>query len=245
MNILEVFLQTLLAFSSILIYTRILGKQQIGQLTFFEYVTGITFGSTAAVLATDIGSQRTLLHFTGLTIFALLTFLVQYLTFISRPARKLVAGEPTIVVQNGKILEDNIRKMRYNIDELNMLLRQNNIFKMADVEYAILEPDGNLSVLPKSQKRPVTPDDLNVPTSYEGIETELVVDGEVIYQNLKQLNLDDQWLLKKLAEQGVQDLKEVAYAALDSSGGFYVDLTKDKLTQSNDITDSPQPPAQQ
>lgn len=124
MEFLEVFLQTLLAFTAILIYARILGKQQIGQLTIFDYVNGITFGSIAAVLATDIGPKQTWLHFMGLTLFAFFTLIAGYISRLNRPARKLIAGEATVVVHNGKILEDNMKKMHYNLDELSMQLRQ-------------------------------------------------------------------------------------------------------------------------
>lgn len=178
MNTLEVFLQTILAFMAIFFYTRILGKQQVGQLTFFEYINGITLGSIAAVLATDLGTNSTWYHFLGLTLFAALTWLFGFIAMKSRPARKLIAGEPTIVIHNGKILEQNMGKMRYNLDELTMQLREKNIFNIEDVEFAIMEPNGSLSFLPKSQKRPLTPSDLNMPTGYEGVATELVVDGD-------------------------------------------------------------------
>ncbi|MCG0277427.1 MAG: DUF421 domain-containing protein [Thermanaeromonas sp.] len=239
---LEVIFQTLLAFAAILIYTRILGKQQVGQLTFFEYINGITFGSIAAALATDIDPDRTWLHFLGLTLFAALTWGAGYVALISRPTRKLISGEPTVVIHNGKILEQNMRKMRYNVDELAMQLRQKNVFDIADVEYAILEPDGNLSVLLKSQKRPLTPADLKLPTRYEGVPTELVVDGEILFENLKQVNLDEKWLEQQLKAQGVEDISQVDYAVLRSNGSLYVNLKKDQLTMPVDITDAPKAP---
>lgn len=242
MEYIEVFLQTILAFAAIFIYTRILGKQQIGQLTFFEYINGITFGSIAAVLATDINPKSTGLHFLGLTLFAFLTWAAGYIALVSRPARKLISGEPTVVVHNGKILEGNMKKMRYNLDELAMQLRQKNVFDIADVEYAILEPDGDLSVLLKSQKRPLTPADLRLPTQYEGIPTELVMDGEVLFQNLKQNNLDEKWLIQQLQSQGVQDLSQVDYAVLRSDGSLYVNLKQDNLVNPVDITDAPENP---
>ncbi|WP_406677573.1 DUF421 domain-containing protein [Moorella sp. ACPs] len=245
MEYLEVFLQTILAFAAILIYTRILGKQQIGQLTFFEYINGITFGSIAAVLATDIEPRRTGMHFLGLTLFAFLTWAAGYAVLVSRPARKLISGEPTVVVHNGKILEGNMKKMRYNFDELAMQLRQKNVFDIADVEYAILEPDGDLSVLLKSQKRPLTPADLQLPTQYEGIPTELIMDGEILFQNLKQNKLDEKWLIQQLQAQGVQDISQVDYAVLRSDGSLYVNLKEDDIINPVDITDAPESPVKQ
>ncbi|GAW93143.1 DUF421 domain-containing protein [Calderihabitans maritimus] len=235
----EVFLQTVLAFFAILFYARILGKQQIGQLTFFEYINGITFGGMAAVLATDIGPQRTWMHFMGLTVFAVLTFLMGYVSLQSRAARKLIAGEPTIVIHNGKVLEDNMKKMRYNVDELLMQLREKDVFNIADVEFAILEPDGNLSVLPKSHKQPLKPADLGLSTQYEGIPSEIIVDGEIIHQNLRQNNLDEKWLLAELQKQGITSLKEVALAILDTQGKLHIDKKKDDLQYTTDITDQP------
>ncbi|MHB1128290.1 MAG: DUF421 domain-containing protein [Bacillota bacterium] len=238
----EVIFQTLLSFAAILIYARILGKQQIGQLTFFEYINGITFGSIAAVLATDIGTNKTVTHILGLTIFAALTFGMSYISLHSRPARKLISGEPTIVVQNGKILEQNMGKMRYDVDELLMQLREKNMFNIADVEYAILEPNGSLSVLPKSQKRTVTTADLQIPTVYEGVPSEIIVDGEIIYQNLKQNNLDEKWLEGQLNAHGVTDVGQVILASLDTGGKLYVDMRNDQLQNPTDVTDDPQAP---
>ncbi|MHB1419743.1 MAG: DUF421 domain-containing protein [Bacillota bacterium] len=238
----EVTFQTLLSFGAILIYTRILGKQQIGQLTFFEYINGITFGSIAAVLATDIGPTRTFVHMLGLTLFAALTFGAGFISLRSRQARKLICGEPTIVIHNGKILERNMGTMLYNIDELMMQLREKSLFNISDVEYAILEPNGSLSVLPKADKRPVTPADLHIPTEYEGVPSEIIVDGEVIYQNLKQNNLDEKWLQGQLEAYGVTDVGEVILASLDTSGKLYLDLRKDQLQNPIDITDDPKTP---
>lgn len=242
LHYIEVLLQTLLAFTAIMIYARLLGKQQIGQLTFFEYVNGITLGSIAAVMCSDVEPEHTGLHFFALTIFAALTYLMGFLSIRSRPVRKLVTGEATIVVHNGKILEDNMRKMNYNLDELSMQLREQNIFKIEDVEYAILEPDGHLSVLPKSQKRPLTPADLNIATRYEGLSSELVVDGEIVFQNLQQNNLTVDWLRDQISSRGVTDLKQIAYAAINTDGSLYLDVKKDDLQNPVDITDLPEPP---
>ncbi|HHX94731.1 MAG TPA: DUF421 domain-containing protein [Clostridia bacterium] len=241
-GIIEVIIQTLLAFFAILIYARILGKQQIGQLTFFEYINGITFGSIAAVLATDIGPRSTLYNMLGLSLFALLTFLGSYVSMKSRALRKVIAGEPTVVIHNGKILEDNIHKLQYNIDELLVQLREKGVFDIGDVEFAILEPTGALSVQVKSQAKPVTREDLNIPSEYEGVSVELVMDGEVIHQNLRQIGLDEKWLLDQLKQRGVTSLNEVPLAVIASNGELYVDLTEDKLGTTIDITDNPEPP---
>ncbi|NLK00140.1 MAG: DUF421 domain-containing protein [Clostridia bacterium] len=243
MGFVEVFVQTFLAFFAILIYTRILSKRQIGQLTFFEYINGITFGSIAAVLATDIDPQKTLYNLLGLTLFAAWTFLAAYVSLKSRPVRKVIAGEPTVVIHNGKVLEGNLKKMHYNLDEMLMQLREKDIFDIGDVEYAVLEPSGALSVAKKSQMVPATREDLKISSEYEGISTELIMDGSIIHQNLKQLGLDDKWLLNELNNHGIKDIKDVNLAILSSQGDFYVDLKKDNLDTPVDITDDPKPPS--
>ena len=241
MAYIEVMVQTLLAFSAILFYTRLLGKQQVGQLTFFEYVNGITFGSIAAVLATDVEPSRSLYHFLGLTLFAALTYLAGFVSLRSRKLRKIIAGEATIVIHNGKILEENMKKMHYNIDELLMQLREKDVFDLQNIEYAVLEPDGSLSVDLKSQAKPVTRRDMGISTEYEGLPVEVVMDGAIIHQNLQQVGLDEQWLRGELQKRGVKDINEVDLAVLSSRGDLFVDFSQDDLQSVTDISDNPEP----
>lgn len=243
MAALEIFLQTMLAFSAIFLYARLLGKQQVAQLTVFEYITGITFGSIAATLAVETGTGKTWAHFVGLTFFFLLTYGMGHLVLVSRPARKLISGEPTIVIHNGKILENNMKNMQYNLDDMLMQLRDKGYFDITQVEFAVLETNGCLSVLPKSQHRPVTPQDMEISTEYEGMMTELVMDGQVIYQNLIQNGLDDAWLLEELRKKGIKDLNEAIFVGLTSNGTLHVDKVRDELgkqpTDISDLSDSP------
>lgn len=230
--------KTAVAFLAVLAYARILGKEQISQLTFYDYVTGITFGNLAGALALSEPGKE-LQHFWILTLFVSISFALAYATTHSRPLRKIIEGEPTIVIHNGKILEQNMRRMRYNLENLMTQLREKGFFNVTDVEYAILETNGELSVLPKSQKRPLTPADLGLPTAYEGVSTEIIVDGRVIYPNLEQLNLDEQWLIQELNRQGINSPAEVFYASLGTDGVLYVDRREDQLEKPVDITDRP------
>ena len=141
-----------------------------------------------------------------------------------------------MVIQNGKILAKNMARCRYNIDDLLLQLRTQGVFNVADVEFAVLESNGSLSVLPKSHKKPVTREDLNVPSGYEGLCSELIVDGEVIYQNLQQNNLDEAWLIHELERQGVHSPKEIMLASLDTGGNLYVDKKVDGL-QATQVSD--------
>lgn len=235
---LTVIIRAVGAFLIVIFVTRLVGKSEIKQLTISDYVSGIVIGSIAATLATDLKTNPWY-YVVGLVIFAGMTILVQYIGLKYRPVRKLIGDEPTIVVHNGKILEQRMAAMRYNMDDLTMQLREKGAFNIADVEFAVVEPDGELSVLLKSQKRPVTPEDLSIPTKYEGIPSEMVVDGVVIHQNLKQNNLTEEWLLRELEKQGITSLQEIGYASLDSEGKLYVDKKRDVMDHLTDITDKP------
>lgn len=231
----SVALRTVLAFFAILLVTRILGKEQMGELTFYEYVTGITIGSLAADMATiTIISPWVILM--ALVMFAALTFLMGYVSLKNRAARKLLEGEPTLVIQNGKILAKNMSRCRYNIDDMLLQLRTQGVFNVDDVEFAVLESNGQLSVLRKSHKQPVTREDLKIPSGYEGLSSEMIVDGEIIYQNLQQNNLDEAWLILELERQGIRSPKEIMLASLDTRGNLYVDKKVDGL-QATQVSD--------
>ncbi len=232
----EVFIQTLLAFFSILYITRLLGRQQVSQLTFHEYINGITFGSIAATLATDV-DKRTWQHLTGLMMFGALTFLVSYINMKSRTISKVLGGEPLLVIQNGKILEKNLKRTRYHMDELNVLLRQADCFSPDDVQYGILEVNGQLSVIKRGDKRNVTVGDLSLTPSPETISTELIIGGQIIYENLEKMKIDGKTLLNELKAFGVNKVDEVMYASMDHSGNLYVDKFDDKLTEKLDVSE--------
>jgi len=232
----EILLKSLGAFVAVIFITRLVGKSQVGGLTITDWVNGIVVGSIAASLVTSVGVPAGY-YVMGLLLFMSFTILAQWLEMKLRPVHKILSDEPTVVVHNGKILEGRMRKMRYTVDDLTSQLREKGAFNVADVEFAIAEPDGQLSVLLKSQAAPVTPQDLNIPTRYQGVPSELVVDGVIIEQNLKQNNLDEDWLLGELQKQGIESLQEVFYASLDTDGNLYIDKKRDDLEYVQDITD--------
>lgn len=234
----EIAIQTIFAFFAIFFFSRIIGQQQISELTFYDYINGITLGSIAAIIATDL-NQRTWHHFLGLFIFAGLTILMQFITLKNRPAQKLIEGEPIVLIHQGKILESNMAKARFNVANLLSGLRKKNIFDIRDVHYAILETDGSISVLPNANKKTVTLEDLNLTGQEASIAVELIVDGKVIQSNLKQNGLNKEWLDNKLKENNVNKIEDVilaSYNPIDKS--IYFDLKDDKLGKDTiDISD--------
>jgi uncharacterized membrane protein YcaP (DUF421 family) len=233
---LVVMVRAFITFFTLLIYTRILGKQQMGNLSFFDYITGITIGSIGANLATDLASKAWV-HWVGLSTFIGITLCLQYATLKSRYFSKVVDSEPTIVIQEGKILEDNLSKLRVKYDELMVLLRQKEVFEIPKVKYAILEPNGKLSVLLKGEHQPLTPKDIAISPQKSNIVTEVIYDGILIKQNLEQRNVTEEWLVQKLAEKGIQSFKEVSFAAVLPNGTLYVDLYHDGVGNNADISD--------
>lgn len=223
------FVRAIMAFLSLLIFTRLLGKKQISQLTLFDYVLGITIGSIAASMTTDL-SSRAWPHWVGLITWTVAGLGIDFLTTKSRYAAKYIEGEPTIIVMNGKILEDNMGKLRYNATNLQQQLRSKDIFDLSEVHFAVLEPNGELSVLKKPELQPLSPKDMNITVpNNTGIGIELIYDGIVIDLNLKQINRNRKWLKSELKKQGVKNPSEVFLATFEASGSLYVDKFKDKI----------------
>lgn len=227
--------KTVISFIVLIAVSRIMGRKFIGQMTVFDFAVAITLGDILAIYMTESLPPVYMLMISFiLTIGILLT---GYLTVKSLPARKLIEGEPVVVIQNGKILEHNMLKLRYTLDNLEMQLREKDIFNLSEVEFGLLEPNGKLSVMKKSQYNPVTPRDLQMTTKYKGLSTEIIKDGQVLEQNLVQNNLSFAWLYNELHKQNINNLNEVFYAALNTDGSLYIDLNKDNLHYTQKVED--------
>ncbi|WP_237174957.1 DUF421 domain-containing protein [Paenibacillus xylanexedens] len=227
--------RSIIAFLTLIIYTRVLGKQQMGNLTYFDYINGITIGSIAGTFATDL-SSKAWIHFVALTIFTIITIIFQYITLKNRTISKLMDSDPTLIIQNGKILEQNLSKMRVKIDELTMMLRQKDVFDITTLDYAILEPDGSLSVVLKPENQPVTAKDMHMHPPKSKLMTEIIIDGLLIKQNLEERNKDINWLSEQLKKQKIT-IQDIAFAAILPNDKLYVDLFKDKITEKIDMGD--------
>jgi uncharacterized membrane protein YcaP (DUF421 family) len=219
--------KSILVFISFVILARMMVTKFLSQLTYFDFVVGIVIGTIGGSYIIAGINNNNLITLLGPVIIVILTIGTAFLTIKSLPARKLLLGEPLIVIQNGKILENNMLKTRYNLNHLEMQLREKNVFDVAEVEFAILEPNGLLSVLKKSQNLPVTMKDMNLPTRYKGVPSEIIKDGQVIEQNLKQNNLDFGWLYDALRKRGIEKTGDVFYASLQTDGTLYIDTRQD------------------
>jgi uncharacterized membrane protein YcaP (DUF421 family) len=213
-------IRTLILFTVVVVTLRLMGKRQIGQLQPYELVIIIMLSELAAIPMQDIGVPL----FSGLL--PILTLLVagvtlSYIALKSARARAFICGIPVVLIENGKIMEKEMQRARYNINDLLEELRSKNYPNISDIEFAILETSGHLSVIPKSQKRPLVPQDLNLPTNYEGLPLPLVIDGQVIDKNLQKARLNHGWLESELDKAGIKRFKDVLFASLDTEGKLF------------------------
>lgn len=233
---LVVFVRAIIGYFSLLIFARILGKEQISQLTFFDYILGITIGSISAELTVDL-SSRSWPHFVGLFTWVALGYLMELISLKWRYAAKYIEGEPAIVIMNGMILENVLRKMKYRVSDILELLRDKGVFDLNEVDFAIIEPNGSLSVLKKAECLPLTPKDMNIQVSAAGISTELIYDGIIIEENLRQMNKDKKWLMNELKKHGIHHASEAFLVTLNDAGSLYVDKYQDHIKKVKDIGD--------
>lgn len=221
-NAFETSLRTLIGFTLLLILTRLLGKKQLGQLTIFTYITGVSLGNVAGdmIVHRDIQIMDGVI---ALTLWSFLTFIVEFISLKSPKGRIFLDGEPTIVIKKGVIMQKELAKHRLNMDDLTMLLRVNNVFYIQDVDYAILEPNGQLSILKKSSLESITKKDMQIQThNRNNLPTEIIVDGKLVSKNLSELNLTHEWLNNQLKQAGIKSIKDVFYAELQSDKSLYL-----------------------
>ncbi|MBW5448887.1 DUF421 domain-containing protein [Cohnella sp. CFH 77786] len=226
-NWLEILLRSLGALIVLFTFTRILGKKQISQLTFFEYVMGIVLGELAGFVSTDMEKH----YFYGIlamTVWFVVPFGLEMLTLKSKLLRQWFEGKGTIVIKEGKVLEDNLKKERLTADELLEQLRAKSVFRTADVEFAVMETSGELSVLLKKDKQPVTPSDLGIKTVNEVEPQTVIMDGKILHEPLATIGLNQGWLRTELEKMGLT-VENVFLGQVDAYQQLYVDLFDDNL----------------
>ncbi len=205
----------------VVLIIRIMGKHQIGQLQPYELVITIMISELAAVPMqdTDIPLINGIIPIVTLLV---IQVTLSFLSLKSDAVRRLVCGGPSVLIENGRIVERELTRLRYSLNDLLEQLRLKDVPNIADVEFAILETSGKLSIIPKSQKRPVNPADLALDTPYEGLPVVLIVDGVLRRNHLAQTGLTEDWLRQQLREHGLNGWSEVFLASLDSTGGLYL-----------------------
>lgn len=218
--------RTIILYLIIVLVLRVMGKRQIGQLQPFELVIILMISELAVIPSQDSGIPLVAGLFPVL-ILLLLGLAISEIALKSEKARGIICGTPTILINKGQILEAELRKLRYNLSDLLEQLRAKNLPNIADVEYAILETNGQLSVIPKTGKRPVNTQDLKLQVIAEGLPLALIMDGKLQQKNLEKSGVNIQWLNKELAKANVPNIKKVFFASIDSQRKLYIQQKAD------------------
>lgn len=217
--------RTVILYILVVVALRMMGKRQIGELQPSELVIAMMLSELASIPVENVGTPL----LTGvIPIFTLIiaetTF--SFITLKNRKLRKILCGAPTVLISKGQILEKEMERLRFNIDDLMEELRSNGYPNILEVEYAIIESNGNLSVIPKSNKRPLTPEDLGITPQYEGIPYLLVSDGVLNKDAMEHAGGNLEWLLSHLNEYDIHSIEDVFVAIVDSAGNFYIQKKK-------------------
>ncbi len=212
-------IRTILLYILVLIVMRLMGKREIGQLQPFELAISIMIADLASIPMSDTGIpiSNGIIPILGLLVMHLLISLIN---MKSIKAREIMCGKPSILIYRGKIDEKVLKKERFTINELQERLRGNNVVNIGDVEYAILETSGQVTVIQKPNKRNTIPEDFNIEPDYEGIPYDLVVDGKIMFNNLKQIGRDLNWLNKQVEKFKIKP-EEALIVTYDGKGQIF------------------------
>ena len=207
MYIFKVVLTALLSVVALFIITKIMGHKQVAQLDFFDYVSGITIGSIGAELATEL--EEPYKPLIALVIYGLASLALNCLTSMLPRTRKFINGTPTILMNDGKLYRKNLKKSKLDLSEFMLLCREQGYFDLDEIQTAVFEHNGKLSVLAKATSRPATPEDLNITVKPSHIGVEVIMDGRVMGDNLSRMGRDLNWLKKELKREGYKDTSEI------------------------------------
>lgn len=213
------FFRAIIIYIVVLIVMRLMGKREIGQLQPFEFAISIMIADLATIPMAEVGIPITngIIPILGLLVMHLL---ISYINLKSIKMRGVVCGKPSILIYRGKVDENMLKKERFTVNELQERLRGNNVFDIGDVEYAILETNGQVTVVQKPEKRNLTPKDMNIEVKYEGIPYDLITDGKIMKDNLQILNKNEKWLKQQVNKFNLK-IEDVLIATIDGEGKFY------------------------
>ncbi|AIQ13078.1 DUF421 domain-containing protein [Paenibacillus durus] len=222
---LEVIFRTIFAVVVLFLLTKILGKRQVSQLSFFEYITGITLGSLAAYISLDT-DKNWHLGMIAILVWIAISFGIEFLQLKSKRARDFIDFKSTVLIKDGKILEENMKKERLTTDELLELLRSKDVFKVADVEFALMESSGQVNVLLTRENQPLTPKHLGIKVAPEKETQAVIMDGKLMPEALDMMGKTPKWLLDELEQQQL-NLQDIFLGQVDAYGELTVDLYAD------------------
>ena len=213
-EIFDVLIRGLLSLLILFFVTKLLGKKQVSQLSLFDYVIGISIGNFAAELTINLESH-TINGILAVVLFGVIAYGVSYMTMKSITARRFFMGTPTILIQNGKIVFNNLKKLKCDLNDMFEQLRTKGFFDISQIEFAIMEANGEISILPKAKYRPLNPNDMKLKVSEEGLVANVVLDGKIMKNNLDSFSLTEEWLLHELKIKGYTNIDNLLLVCVD------------------------------
>ncbi len=214
MEIFDIIFRSMLSLVTLFFVTKMLGKKQVSQLSLFDYVIGISIGNFAAEATIDLTNGY--LHgIVPVFVFGIVAYLVSVLTMKSIALRRFFIGTPTVLIQDGKILEKGLRKVKFDINDLLEVVRGAGYFDVSEISYAIMEANGDVSFLPKGEYKNVTIKDMKLKAEKQGLCVNAIIDGKIMPNNLKAINKDEKWITKEVKRLGYDTLDNIILATVD------------------------------
>ena len=216
MEFLNIIILGVVSFIVLFILSKVMGYRAISELSFFDYVVGITIGSIAAEMSTNLDMEWWK-GVTAMVIYAVLDLLFSFLSQKSSAARQLITGNPIILIYKGKIYKKNLRKARIELNDLLTSVRIAGYFNIADIDYAIMETTGKISFMPVPLKRPLNPKDFNFAPQSEGLTVNVIMDGKIMEDDLADAKIDKNDLIRRVKQQD-KEVKNIFLGVMDSNG---------------------------
>lgn len=215
-NFLNICFRTILVLVILFFITKMMGKKQISELNFFDYVVGITIGSIAADISLDI-EKNMIAGIAALFIYGFISYIISFVSIKSILARRFFIGVPTVLVEKGKIIESGLKKSKIDVNDLLMEARENGYFNLDEIDYALMEVNGNISFLPKEKEKPVTKKDIKIKCSNEGLTVNAIIDSKYMANNMKAISKDKEWLDHELKVNGYDNYDNILLATIDNN----------------------------
>ncbi|MGN0497343.1 MAG: DUF421 domain-containing protein [Lachnospiraceae bacterium] len=215
------------SFLAIFILTKLMGYRQMSQLSMFDYIIGITIGSIAAEMSTSL-EDNFAWPLTAMIVYALAALILAWVTSKSMKARRLIEGEPLVLLNHGELYRSNLKRAKMDVTEFLVQCRVNGYFDVSKLECAILEGNGKISFLPKVEERPLTPNDMELTPEQDYMVANVILDGNIMEENLKNMGKDEKWLHSQITAQGAKEPKDVLLATCDRSDKVTVFLKENK-----------------
>lgn len=212
-EILDVVIRALISLVTLFLITKLLGKKQVSQLSLFDYVIGISIGNFAAEMTINVESQF-LNGIVAVIVFGLIAYAISILTMKSIVLRRYFMGIPTVLIQHGKLIEDNMKRVKFDINDLLEECRGNGYFDISEIEFALMEANGKLSILPNGENKPLTVKDMALKPKKQGLCANLIIDGKIMSKTLETIHKESSWLEKQIHDRG-KKLEDILLATLD------------------------------